>query len=131
VSKSRAIEGKPLAVIAEGELDVAIILEQGEKTSCVRLQGSIDISLAEELKTILVNALRAGGEIRVLSGDVTYLDVTAVQLLWAAEREAGRVGVRWIFGDALPEPVRANLVDAGFDESLFTSNVVETTGEIG
>ena len=110
---------------------MGIILEQGEKTSCVRLQGSIDISLAEELKKVLVDALKAGEEIRVMLGDATYLDVTAVQLLWAAEREAGRMGVRWIFGDVLPETVRANLVEAGFDESLFAASAAETAGEIG
>jgi len=110
---------------------VAIILEQGEKTSCVRLQGSIDISLAEELKKVLVDALKAGEEIRVMAGDTTYLDVTAVQLLWAAEREARRTGVRWIFAEVLPEPVRANLVEAGFDESLFAYSAAPAAGEIG
>ena len=123
------IEGKSPAVGAEGELHVAINLEQGGKTSCVRLQGSIDISSAEELKRILVDAMKAGEEIRVMLGDATYLDVTAIQLLWAAKQEAGRMGVRWIFGDALPEPVGANLVEAGFDESLFAANAAQSAGE--
>jgi anti-anti-sigma factor len=113
------------------ELVVAIVLEQGEKTSCVRLKGPVDISSAEELKKILMNALKAGGEIQVMLGDSTYLDVTAIQLLWAAQREAARMGVRWIFGDALLEPVRSNLDDAGFNTSLFASSDVRTAGEIG
>lgn len=123
------IERKSPAVGAEGELDVGIVLEQGEKTSCVRLKGSVDISSAEELKKTLVDALKAGDEIRVMLGETTYLDVTAVQLLWAAKQEAGRMGVRWIFGDALPEPVGANLVEAGFDESLFAANAAQSAGE--
>jgi len=113
----------------ERELDVAIIQEQSEKTSCVRLQGSIDISLAEELKKTLIDALKAGDEIRVMLGDATYLDVTAIQLLWAAEREARRAGVRWVFVDSLPEAIRAALRDAGFEESLLAGSSTHSAGE--
>lgn len=130
MSNLQAIEGKPSAVNAEGKLDVGIILEQGEKTNCLRLQGSIDVSSAEELKKILVDAVKAGGEIRVLLGDATYLDVTAIQLLWAAEREASGAGVIWVFVDSLPEAIRTTLRDAGFDESLFAASASQTTGEI-
>jgi anti-anti-sigma regulatory factor len=127
----QAIEDTLPAIAREVELNVGIILEQGEKTSCVRLEGSVDISSAEELKRILVDALKAGGEIRVMLGDATYLDVTAVQLLWAAELEAGRMGMRWVFGDALPEPIRGNLDEAGFDPSLFAIGAAGTAGENG
>jgi anti-anti-sigma factor len=119
-----------LAIDREEELDVAIILEQADKTSCVRLQGSIDISLAEELKRILADALNSGKEIRVFLGETAYLDVTAIQLLWAAEREAGSKGVAWAFADPVPEPIRSLLREAGFEESLFVWEAAEPGGEI-
>lgn len=47
---------------------MGIQVEQVGKTVTVRLQGSIDISSAEELKKVLVNALKAGEEIRLQWG---------------------------------------------------------------
>jgi len=57
------------------------------------LEGTIDIGCAAELKAVLLRALGSGGEIRVMLGEVAYMDVTAAQLLWAAELQARRSGV--------------------------------------
>jgi anti-anti-sigma factor len=108
---------------------VSVHLEQAGKMISVRLQGSIDISSAEELKKVLVNALKTGEEIRLWLGEATYLDVTGVQLLCAAEREAHKAGVRWIFVDSLPEPILTTLHDAGFEGSLFAESSPQSAGE--
>lgn len=108
---------------------MGIQVEQVGKTVTVRLQGSIDISSAEELKKVLVNALKAGEEIRLRWGEATYLDVTGVQLLWAAEYEARSLGVKWVFADPLPEAIASILHDAGFEESLFVASAPQLSGE--
>lgn len=113
----------------ERDVDVGIHLEQTGKMISIRLEGSIDVSSAEELKKVLVDALKMGEEIRLQSGEATYLDVTGVELLCAAEREARRAGVRWMFMDSLPEAIRTTLHDAGFEESLFVEQSPQSAGE--
>lgn len=49
---------------------MGIHLEQADKTSCVRLEGPIDISLAEELKKVLIDALKAGEEIHLIPAGI-------------------------------------------------------------
>ncbi len=113
----------------EEELNVAIVLEKTDEASCLRLQGSVDISSAEELKKILVDAMKPGEELRLVWAAATYLDVTAIQLLWAAEREARRLGVKWVFADPVPEPIKLALRKAGFEDSLFAGSAASSAGE--
>ena len=108
---------------------MGIQVEQVGKTVTVRLQDSIDISSAEELKKVLVDALKVGEEIRVHWGEATYLDVTGVQLLWAGECEARNLDVKWVFVDPLPEAVRSILHDAGFKDSFFVAGAPQPSGE--
>ncbi len=93
-----------------------IALEQCEESSLVRLVGVIDISCAAELKTLLLQALGSGNEVRVSLDQTSYLDVTAIQLLWAATREANRAGARFVLKGEVPEPVSIALCAAGFPE---------------
>lgn len=94
---------------------MGIALEQGKKFSTIRLEGAIDISNASELKAILLSALGAGREVRVALDGVEDLDVTAYQLLWAAERQARGAGVKFSFTGQAPEPVWASLAEAGLE----------------
>ena len=50
----------------------------------MELDGAIDISCAADLKASLLQALETGEEISISLTGTTELDVTAVQLLWAA-----------------------------------------------
>jgi anti-anti-sigma factor len=101
---------------------VGIALEQGEELSVVRLEGAIDIAAAAELKQRLLEAFASGHEVRVELAGVTDLDVTAVQLLWAARRQAEVAGAGFAFAGKLPEPVTGALVHAGLDQFLTDVN---------
>lgn len=90
-------------------------LEQEGARNRIRLQGAIDIGCAAELKALLVQGLRAGSELRVMLADITELDVTAVQLLWAARHEAKTSSVEFAFEGQMPEAVSAALAQAGFE----------------
>jgi anti-anti-sigma factor len=101
---------------------VAVALEESGSLNVLRLEGGIDIASAAELKELLVKALEPGKELRVALGGVTDLDVTAVQLLWAARQKACAAGVGFTFTDSLPEALLGTLNQAGFQSSLFFEN---------
>jgi anti-anti-sigma factor len=93
---------------------MGIVLEESTAGSVVRLDGAIDIALAAELKAALVQTLRAGRAVAVSLEAVTYLDVTAVQLLWAAERRARQTGADFGVAGGIPDGLAAALAEAGF-----------------
>ena len=92
--------------------------EQEEQLSVVRLEGALDITVAAELKQALAEAVGRGAPIRLSVSDLSGLDVTAVQLLWAAGRAARAAGVEFKLEGVLPELVAAKLAAAGFTEIL-------------
>ncbi len=93
---------------------MGIRLSQTEDASLIHLEGAVDIGSAAGLKATLLDALKSGKPVRVALDGCTDLDVTAVQLLWAAEREARASAVGFALAGAVPEPVWAALKDAGF-----------------
>jgi anti-anti-sigma regulatory factor len=95
---------------------LGITVERREKSTEICLEGVIDIASAAELKTILLDALKPDSTVRIALDAHVDLDVTAVQLLWAAEREARVAGVEFIFAGETPEPVSSVLKEAGFEK---------------
>ena len=80
----------------------------------IRLSGEVNIRCAAELKEILVEALSLDRELRVDLTGVTEVDITALQLLWVAEREAKSAGAALIFDGVMPEAIVAALAHAQF-----------------
>jgi anti-anti-sigma factor len=96
------------------EFVMGISIKESDVGNLLALEGTIDIGCAAELKAVLLRALGSGGEIRVMLGEVAYMDVTAAQLLWAAELQARRSGVVFQISGPLPELVSTLLTEAGF-----------------
>lgn len=94
---------------------MGIALEQVEGSSLIKLDGAIDIACAAELKAALLDALKSGGEIHIALEDATYLDVTAIQLLSAAEREAKDANLNLAFNGPVPEAISLALRNDGFE----------------
>lgn len=92
---------------------MGIALDEREEMSVVALDGSIDISSAAELKTLLVQAIDGGKPVRIALEAATYLDVTAVQLLWAAGEAARQSEIDFAFAGQTPALLLAQLADAG------------------
>ena len=87
-------------------------IEQRETHTLVRLEGAVSVTSAAELKELLVQALAYGTELHLDLEQVAEIDTAGMQLLWAAEREAERVGVRFA---VRPSDAAANAMrDAGF-----------------
>ncbi len=97
-----------------------VSLEQDGALSRIRLEGAIDIGCGQELKELLTKGIEAGSEVRVLLAEATDLDVIAVELLWAARREARASSVGFAFAGQLPEPVSAALAEAGLETFAAT-----------
>lgn len=97
---------------------MGVTLKQSKKSSVIRLDGAIDIASAVEFKKLLLQALGSGKEIRVALDGATDMDVTAVQLIWAARRASERVGVAFTLSGALQEQVSSALGSAGLQQFL-------------
>jgi anti-anti-sigma regulatory factor len=97
-----------------------VSLEQEGPLTRIRLQGAIGIGCAQDLKELLLQGLKTGSEVRVELAEATDLDVIAVELLWAAEREAKASSVKFAIEGQTPEPVSAALAEAGFESFAAT-----------
>jgi anti-anti-sigma regulatory factor len=93
---------------------MGISLDKSDAGAVIALADSIDITCAAELKALLLEALSSGTEVLISLDDATDLDVTAFQLLWAAERQARQSGVEFRISGQVPEPVSIALAEAGF-----------------
>ncbi len=89
-------------------------LKDGETTSVIRLEGDNDIAGAEEMKTIMITAIASGKEVQVDLEGTTDLDVTVVQLLWSASREAEKSATSFSLLH-IPDSVRSALRDMGIE----------------
>jgi anti-anti-sigma regulatory factor len=68
-------------------------MEQQESRSVIRLAGELTLTSAAELKNLLLQGLASGNDLRLDLEQAEAIDITLMQLLWAAGREADRKGV--------------------------------------
>ncbi len=95
---------------------MSVSLEQGEALCLIHLEGQVDINCAAELKKLLLSALESGKGFRLDLERAIGLDVTALQLLWAANREAEKVEKGFSVTGRVPEAISAAASEAGFAE---------------
>jgi anti-anti-sigma factor len=94
-------------------------VEDRENLSLVRLEGAIDIASAAELKSVLVSVLASKKEIRLTLEGITELDITALQLLYAAERDASKAGFPFLLTGSVSNEISAAVTDAGLVKLLI------------
>lgn len=94
---------------------MGITLEQRGESSVILLEGAIGVEAAVQLKGLLLQACEAGKPVRVALGEGPDLDVTAVQLLWAARRATTEAGLEFESLGKVPEAVALTLSRAGFE----------------
>jgi anti-anti-sigma regulatory factor len=95
---------------------VPIVLDESGGISLIRLEGDVNIAMAVEMKSLLLKALASGNELRVGLESATELDVTVLQLLYAAERNAVGAGIRFTVEGQVPKDISVAMADAGFDK---------------
>lgn len=103
---------------------MSVRFDRSEVPGMIRLDGEIDIGCAAELKSVLEEALAVKGDVsdpaRISLAQVTAMDVTAVQLLWAAQREELLAGRKLTLEGSVPATLRATLRAAGLERYFFT-----------
>ncbi|HEX4068420.1 MAG TPA: STAS domain-containing protein [Acidobacteriaceae bacterium] len=111
---------------------MSVRFDRSEAPGTIRLEGDVDIGCAAELKALLEEALAARdgmqNRARIAVAAATGMDVTAVQLLWAAEREARAAGVVLELEGPVPEVLRTTLREAGFERFPFAPNAQDDAG---
>lgn len=93
---------------------MAVTFDRSTEPGVIRLEGEVDIAAAAELKQVLLEALASGPGARISVEKATRIDITVVQLLWAAEREAPGSGAVLALEGPVPETLRATVREAGF-----------------
>ena len=93
---------------------MAVTFDRSMELGVIRLEVEVDIAAAAELKQVLLEALAADREARISVEKATAIDITAVQLLWAAEREALASGAVLVLEGPVPEMLRTTVQEAGF-----------------
>jgi anti-anti-sigma factor len=111
-----------------GRKSKPVRFDRNESPGTIRLEGDVDIGSAAELKEVLLEALASKAKLRISVETATGMDVTAVQLLWAAEREARASGVILALQGPVPAILRATLREAGFDRFPFAENAEPANG---
>src|SRR5580698_2980326 len=91
----------------EEESGMPITLNEDELRFLIRLEDEVNITVARELKNLLVQGLASGKDLCVDLERTTELDVTALQLVWAAGREARGAGTGFAITGAVPEQLSA------------------------
>jgi ABC-type transporter Mla MlaB component len=71
-----------------------VTMERHESHELIRLEGELAVTSAAELQRVLIEGLASGRELQVDLQRAEAIDITVLQLLWAAEREAARTGAR-------------------------------------
>ena len=94
-------------------------VEEREYSSLVRLEGAIDIASAAEMKRLLINALALNKEVRLMMESATELDITALQALYAAERDATKTGILFTLEGSVPEGISVAMAEAGLVKFKF------------
>jgi hypothetical protein len=93
---------------------LSIAFEEGETRCVIRLEGDVDITCSDDLKRMLIEAISSRKELQVDLVRATDLDVTALQLLWAATCEAGRIAASVAVAGSVPDGIGTSVRDAGF-----------------
>ena len=91
---------------------MAVSIKQEESQPLIRLGGEFTLASAAELKSLLLEGL-ASGNVWLDLEHVGEIDITLMQLLWAAGREADRTGARMAI--RVSEAAAMTAREAGFE----------------
>ena len=92
---------------------MAVTIERRESHSLIRMEGDVTVTSATELKQVLLEGIAAGTDLHLDMEQMGTFDITAMQLLWAAGRDAAHTGTKLVI--PVTEAAAAVAREAGFD----------------
>lgn len=90
-----------------------VSIAQHESHRLIRLEGRVGIASSGELKSLLLDWIASGTNLQVDLERTEEIDLTVLQLLWAAGRDAAERGIRMVSRPS--EAAERAARDAGFD----------------
>jgi anti-anti-sigma regulatory factor len=98
---------------AERNASLSVTVERNDSRWLIRLEGDVNMLCAAELKGLLLDGLAGGKELQLDLEGVHEIDITILQLLWIAERDAARASSRFVIEVSPAAASQAR--DAGFE----------------
>ena len=92
---------------------MSVTIKRSETDLMIRLEDAINVTSAEELKNLLLEGLVSGKDVHLDLERAEEIDVTVLQLLWAAGREADCKGARMVI--RVSEAAAAVAREVGFE----------------
>ena len=92
---------------------MSVTMQRSETDLLIRLEDAVNVTSAEELKSLLLEGLVSGRDLYLDLERVEEIDVTVMQLLWAAGCEADRKGIRMV--TLVSEAASAAAREVGFE----------------
>lgn len=89
-----------------------VTVDRNETHWLLQLEGEFNLTSAAELKRTLLEWLASGKDLQLDLERTEAIDITTMQLLWAAGREAVRAGAG--IASRVPEAAAIAALDAGF-----------------
>jgi anti-anti-sigma regulatory factor len=103
------------------ESRLSVTMERRETDLLIRLEGAVNVTSAGELKRLILEGFASGRDLQLDLEHVEEIDITVMQLLWAAKREADRSGASMV--SRVSEAAAATAREAGFER--FPGTAVE------
>jgi len=94
---------------------LSVMIDQTGDLCCVRFEGEVTLDCAAELQKLLLEAVSSRKALAVNLERAVRLDVSATQLLFAAQREAARAGRVISVSGTIPAEVEKTLRESGVD----------------
>jgi anti-anti-sigma factor len=110
---------------------MSIELEQLEDRSVVRLTEAITVGFATDLHKLLMEAVRLNCGIAIDLEGVAELDVSGIQLLYAARQAAERAGISMSLQGSAPRAVKDAFLESGLDPFQLAISPEATGPEVG
>jgi hypothetical protein len=89
------------------------MVDRQETHWLLRLEGDFNLTSAAELKGVLLEGLASGKELQLDLERTGEFDITLLQLLWSAGREAARAGSGFV--SRVPAKAASVALAAGFE----------------
>jgi len=90
-----------------------LLVDPHETRWLIRAEGDVSVNCAAELKRLLLDGLASGKELQVDLTHADEIDITVLQLLWAADHDPARKPGPLVSG--VSDAAGATAKDAGFE----------------
>jgi len=105
-----------------------VACESRDGKNVIRLEGAVDIGSAAEFRQLLIDVLNQGDAIEISLRGATELDITAMQLLWAAGKAARGAGTGFALDGEVPPEIRVAFMGMGLEPSAIFEEVANAFG---